>query len=176
MFLYFSDGFIIFRTLNLCFGMLSPTLVFPATYMTQDEFDELYQFQPRTKSRSYIRDFAHKFVRPCVSLKKFLAFVYSFIPILEWLPKYPWKEYILGDLMAGLTVGVIHVPQGRKVLWDYKESLGIAYAILTGLAPVYGLYTSIFAVLFYMIFGTSRYVSIGKVVPRPVRLWHIKWN
>uniref|UniRef100_A0AC35FTT3 STAS domain-containing protein n=1 Tax=Panagrolaimus sp. PS1159 TaxID=55785 RepID=A0AC35FTT3_9BILA len=46
-------------------------------------------------------------------------------------------------------VGIVHVPQS------------IAYAILTGVDPVYGLYTSFFGVILYMIFGTSKYVSIG---------------
>jgi MFS superfamily sulfate permease-like transporter len=39
--------------------------------------------------------------------------------------------------------------------------LGIAYAILTGVDPVYGLYSCFFGVLFYMLFGTSRHVSVG---------------
>lgn len=32
---------------------------------------------------------------------------------------------------------------------------------MTGVEPVYGLYTAFFGVLFYMIFGTSQYISIG---------------
>lgn len=52
--------------------------------------------------------------------------------------------------MAGVTVGIVHVPQG------------IAYAILANVPAVYGLYTSFFGVLFYSFFGTSKHVSVGK--------------
>ncbi|CAD6193717.1 unnamed protein product [Caenorhabditis auriculariae] len=75
--------------------------------------------------------------------------LYDFVPILDWLPKYKWKKWIQGDLIAGLTVGIMHVPQG------------MAYASLAGVAPIYGLYSSFFASIIYMMFGTSRHISIG---------------
>ncbi|KAK6759053.1 hypothetical protein RB195_016337 [Necator americanus] len=73
----------------------------------------------------------------------------SFMPILDWLPNYKWKEYFHGDLIGGLTVGIMHVPQG------------MAYASLAGVPPVYGMYSSFFASTVYMFFGTARHVSIG---------------
>ncbi|XP_068121249.1 solute carrier family 26 member 10-like [Hyperolius riggenbachi] len=71
------------------------------------------------------------------------------IPIVAWLPRYKLKKWILGDLIAGLTVGIVHIPQG------------MAFALLTSVAPVYGLYTSFFPVLLYMLLGTGRHVSTG---------------
>uniref|UniRef100_A0A1I7XM25 Sulfate_transp domain-containing protein n=1 Tax=Heterorhabditis bacteriophora TaxID=37862 RepID=A0A1I7XM25_HETBA len=38
--------------------------------------------------------------------------MFQFIPICNWLPNYKWKNHFHGDLVAGLTVGIMHVPQG----------------------------------------------------------------
>ena len=39
-------------------------------------------------------------------------FFKGFFPILVWLPKYSLKSQFLGDLVAGCTVGIMHIPQG----------------------------------------------------------------
>lgn len=70
-------------------------------------------------------------------------------PVLLWLPKYKIKEYVWGDIMSGLIVGIILVPQA------------IAYCLLAGVEPIYGLYTSFFANIIYFFLGTSRHVSVG---------------
>lgn len=41
--------------------------------------------------------------------------------------------------------------------------LGMAFALLTSVAPIYGLYTSFFPVVIYMLFGTGRHVSTGNL-------------
>jgi hypothetical protein len=71
------------------------------------------------------------------------------IPCIKWLRSYRIKEYFIADLLAGLTVGIMHIPQG------------MAYSLLTSLPPIYGLYTSFYPVLIYWIFGTSRHISNG---------------
>jgi len=43
-----------------------------------------------------------------------LAWIVRFIPILDWLPKYNWKEDLTKDLIAGFTVAVMQIPQGFK--------------------------------------------------------------
>ncbi|XP_066473114.1 sulfate anion transporter 1 [Tiliqua scincoides] len=75
--------------------------------------------------------------------------VVGFFPVLQWLPKYKCKEYIWGDIMSGLVIGIILVPQA------------IAYSLLAGLKPIYSLYTSFFANIIYFFMGTSRHVSVG---------------
>jgi len=74
----------------------------------------------------------------------------SLIPILDWLPNYN-KKWLKGDVSAGLTVGVMLIPQG------------MAYASIAGLPTVYGLYASIVPILIYAIFGTSRQLAVGPV-------------
>ncbi len=74
----------------------------------------------------------------------------SFLPALEWLPGYD-RQTFRHDLVAGLTVWVMLVPQG------------MAYALLAGMPPIYGLYGGLVPVLLYGLFGTSRQLSIGPV-------------
>lgn len=70
------------------------------------------------------------------------------LPIVEWLPKYNVGAFIQ-DLIAGLTVGLTAIPQG------------IAYAVITGLPPEYGLYSSLTAGAVYTIFGSCKDISVG---------------
>lgn len=83
------------------------------------------------------------------SLKTTKKAILDFFPVLQWLPKYNCKEYIWGDVMSGLIIGIILVPQA------------IAYSLLAGLKPIYSLYTSFFANVIYFLMGTSRHVSVG---------------
>ncbi len=70
------------------------------------------------------------------------------IPILHWLPGYQ-RSWLKHDLFAGLTVGIILIPQG------------IAYATIAGLPPIYGLYTALIPQIVYAVMGTSRQLSVG---------------
>ncbi len=74
----------------------------------------------------------------------------SILPILEWLPNYK-KEWLKNDVFAGITVGVMLIPQG------------IAYALIAGLPPIYGLYTAMVPQIVYAVFGTSRQLAVGPV-------------
>ena len=74
----------------------------------------------------------------------------KFFPIISWLSTYK-RAWLSKDIAAGLTVGVMLVPQG------------MAYAMIAGLPPVYGLYAAMIPQIIYAIFGTSRQLAVGPV-------------
>ena len=55
----------------------------------------------------------------------------------------------MSDLIAGLTVGLTVIPQG------------IAYAIVAGLPPQYGLYSAFMGCFVYCVFGSCKDITIG---------------
>lgn len=72
------------------------------------------------------------------------------LPIAEWLPAYDRTD-LRGDLLAGATIGVLLVPQS------------MAYAVLAGLPPIYGLYGALVPLVVYTLMGTSRQLAIGPI-------------
>ena len=74
----------------------------------------------------------------------------SYFPIVSWIKSYS-KEELKSDFAAGLTVGVMLIPQG------------MAYAMIAGLPPVYGLYAALFPQVVYAFMGTSRQLAVGPV-------------
>ncbi|XP_009076534.1 PREDICTED: prestin [Acanthisitta chloris] len=105
------------------------------------------QLHRREKTPQTLRQ---KIAHSCrCSSKKAKSHLYSFLPILKWLPRYPVKEYLLGDIISGISTGVMQLPQG------------LAYALLAAVPPVFGLYSSFYPVFLYTFFGTSKHISIG---------------
>ncbi|ODA81834.1 hypothetical protein RJ55_00339 [Drechmeria coniospora] len=74
----------------------------------------------------------------------------SLFPFLSWIGHYN-LQWFAGDVVAGVTIGAILVPQG------------MAYASLARLEPQFGLYSSFVGVMIYWIFGTAKDISIGPV-------------
>ncbi|XP_065371265.1 sodium-independent sulfate anion transporter [Calliphora vicina] len=74
--------------------------------------------------------------------------LYKRLPILTWLPKYNRQDFI-GDLMAGITVGLTVIPQG------------LAYAGIAGLDLQYGLYGCFLGCFIYIFLGSSKDVPVG---------------
>lgn len=81
---------------------------------------------------------------------KFRDYLVSLFPIAKWILHYNGR-WLYGDLVAGITVGVVLVPQS------------MSYALLAGLSAEYGLYSSFVGVFIYSFFATSKDVSIGPV-------------
>ena len=74
----------------------------------------------------------------------------QYLPFTKWLLHYR-RENLVGDLIAGIIVAVMLVPQS------------MAYAMLAGLPPQVGLYASIAPLLIYALLGTSRVLAVGPV-------------
>lgn len=85
-----------------------------------------------------------------MNLTDVLSWIRNKFTILTWLPTYS-KEDFFADSKSGLTIGIIMVPQV------------MAYAVIAGLSPIYGLYGSLVPLLIYPLFGTSRHLALGIV-------------
>lgn len=86
----------------------------------------------------------------CPTWSQVARYFYSLFPFLSWITRYN-MQWFLGDLIAGVTVGAVVVPQG------------MAYAKLAELPVEYGLYSSFMGVLIYWFFATSKDITIGPV-------------
>lgn len=71
-------------------------------------------------------------------------------PILGWITRYN-VGWLTGDVIAGLTVGMVLVPQS------------MSYATIATLPPEYGLYSAFVGTMTYCLFATSKDVAIGPV-------------
>lgn len=69
----------------------------------------------------------------------------SYLTIFQWVKNIQLRR----DLVAGLTVGVMAVPQA------------MSYATVAGLPPKYGLYNAFMGLLPYCVFGTSPHLISG---------------
>ena len=70
------------------------------------------------------------------------------LPVFQWVPGYA-RENVKGDLVAGLTVGAMLIPQG------------MGYALLAGLPPQVGLYAAVLPLVAYAAIGGSRQLGVG---------------
>jgi hypothetical protein len=100
--------------------------------------------------------FKSKLKNPKQQIKNYFL---SLFPFLTWIYRYN-LTWFGGDLIAGLTVGALVIPQG------------MAYAGLAKLQPEFGLYTSFVGVMIYWFFATSK-VNANKSI-RSINF--VYWN
>lgn len=112
---------------------------------TQTRLDDLHR-KPKANKPSL----SQKVKSQCYCSKRKLWKVLStYLPVIRAIRYYKFKDYLLMDFLAGLSVGVMHIPQA------------LGFGKLTSVKIVNGLYTSFWPVVLYIIFGTSPHVSIG---------------
>ncbi|OPJ88835.1 hypothetical protein AV530_018986 [Patagioenas fasciata monilis] len=82
---------------------------------------------------------------------RFRKITLQMFPVLNWLFSYRFREWILRDLHAGLSVGMVQVPQGLLGVWLTRLPL----------PNVNGFLSAFCCSMTYVIFGTSPHISIG---------------
>lgn len=76
------------------------------------------------------------------------------VPIISWLPRYNFR-WILNDIIAGLTLGLMLIPQG------------LSYASLATIGVQYGLMSSWFPSALYAFMGTTK--GEAYIYPQPAQ-------
>jgi len=71
------------------------------------------------------------------------------LPFIKWVPEYRTPGVLRADIFAGLTGAIVVMPQG------------IAFALLAGMPPHYGLYAAMVPCLVAALFGSSRLMVTG---------------
>lgn len=89
------------------------------------------------------------YARQHTTRARVVFFFKQHMPILEWLPTYDLREDLQYDLVAGITVGMMIIPQE------------ISLSTMMGVPPIYGLYTAALVPMIYPLFGTSRVLSVA---------------
>ncbi|XP_047956086.1 sulfate transporter 1.3-like isoform X1 [Salvia hispanica] len=107
------------------------------------------EFSSTVKETFFSDDPLHSFKDQSRS-RKFVLGVQAVFPILEWGKRYNLKKF-KGDLIAGLTIASLCIPQD------------IGYSKLANLSPQYGLYSSFVPPMVYALMGSSRDIAIGPV-------------
>ncbi|KAM4676728.1 chloride anion exchanger-like [Discoglossus pictus] len=87
------------------------------------------------------------------SAAKAKRIAFTFLPIASWLPMYNFKEWLVSDIISGISTGTVAILQA------------LAFALLVNVSPAYGLYSAFYPVIIYFFLGTSKHISVG---PFPV--------
>ncbi|XP_028744257.1 testis anion transporter 1 [Peromyscus leucopus] len=97
-----------------------------------------------------ITTFKHNVQCRC-SWHKFLRCMLTVFPFLEWMCLYRFKDWLLGDLLAGLSVGLIQVPQGLTLSLLTRQLI----------PPLNVTYAAFCSSVIYVILGSCHQMSIG---------------
>lgn len=131
---------------------------------TSEQSDNMQLSSLAESSSHYVPVKLEEYEPPGLSAKKLLkkakencqcdrqsltSFFLKLFPVIEWLPRYSVKEQLLGDVISGLLVGVVAIPQS------------ISYSVLASQDPIYGLYTNFFCSIIYFAMATSRHNCVG---------------
>ncbi|CAC5362504.1 SLC26A6 [Mytilus coruscus] len=105
----------------------------------------------KQKTDEKICDRIKRYAKKYSSINNMKSCLFSNVPIIRNLRKYNLRKYLVSDILSGITVGIMQIPQG------------MAFGLLTTLPPICGMYTAFFGPLTYFFFGSSRHLSVGAV-------------
>jgi hypothetical protein len=116
------------------------------------ELPQRYSEVPREVVKPSWRKSTKKSVRSHLQdykTRSTIEWLETFVPMVKWLRVYNFKANIMADIVAGLTVTAVIIPQS------------MSFAKLAGLPVQFGLYSSFVPIYAYSMFGTSRELAIG---------------
>jgi len=67
------------------------------------------------EKRGYLQTVKTKVSSVSCSKDSFCQWLVDLFPIVRWLPKYNIKRDLVADISGGLTVGIMHIPQGNTI-------------------------------------------------------------
>ena len=114
-------------------------------HQQESHLNNIYLVKPGPE-QTYKEKYSEMCSKNCIS---------RLFPVMQWIPSYN-LQWLKRDLMAGVTVSVLLVPQS------------LAYATLAGLPPEWGLYASVMPILFYVIWSSSTQIVVGPVAPTAI--------
>ena len=87
---------------------------------TQDKFHETFQISPDYRNgkptTEVLRNLWHRQCYPPASKECMKLTCFSFLPFLRIMKEYNVRHNLLSDILAGLTVSFMHIPQGKRLL------------------------------------------------------------
>ncbi len=81
----------------------------------QHRLNRIYKIEERFNQNSEFKHSIKKLTRKClIELKRkkfYKRFLYNHFPTIDWITKYKLKSYLTADILAGLIVGIMNIPQ-----------------------------------------------------------------
>src|SRR5688572_24631938 len=105
-----------------------PTIALERDAIDWNDLGSKYGKMSQSRSRErWTRAATHRIKSCCESCSPF-RYLASLFPFFVWIRSYSIKDNLVSDVVVGITIAILHIPQG------------MAYGMLAGLEPVYGLY------------------------------------